>query len=159
MGTGVTNSHRVFMLHTGRVLHFISSLMLLFYLWFCDLQKAGEEAQGDSEQHETGDDGDGELNGQELHGAGDQLWWSAFIHGHTQPQRTLWVSEHHTTVLSNTEQDLMCVWIKHEHEWDLTLRICLSHPPASLSQSERSLYLTPPTCLTSLDFRFITKLP
>ncbi len=61
------------------------------------LKETGEEAQGDAEQHEAGDDGDGELHGQELRWAGHQLRRGHFIHGHTQPQRTPWVSEHHTT--------------------------------------------------------------
>lgn len=51
------------------------------------LKETGEEAQGDAEHHEAGDDGDGELHGQELRGAGHQLRRGHLLHGHTQPQR------------------------------------------------------------------------
>ena len=51
------------------------------------MKEIGQEAQGNFKQHSAGDDGDGELHGQELHRAGDQLWRGDLIHGHAQPQR------------------------------------------------------------------------
>lgn len=64
---------------------FLSDWLFLFPPTPSAVKEIGQEAQRDAEQHPPRDDGDGQLHGQELHGAGDQLWWGAVLHGHAQP--------------------------------------------------------------------------